>query len=613
MRYISFLVLLALISCQSKPKQEVIKIPNTPPEWAKSVIWYQIFVERFNNGDPTNDPTPKTIYDKSNFIETPSDWSVTPWTTDWFAKEDWAQETNQNFYSNLQLRRYGGDLQGVLNKLDYLQDLGITALYFNPLNDAPSLHKYDARNYHHIDVTFGPDPEGDMAIIASEDPGDPSTWKWTAADKMFLKVVDEAHKRGMRVVLDYSWNHTGVEFWAWKDLLKNQEQSKYKDWYAVESFDDPNTEEDEFSYSGWLGLNSLPELKKVNTHGTHKAGIPFEGDLNPGAKQHVFDVSERWLAPNGDVSKGIDGYRLDVADHVPLGFWRDYRTHVKSINPEAYLVGEIWWKVWPDEFMDPVPYTSGDIFDAVMFYHVYRPARYFFADTDYEIDAANLVDSLNLQWNRLEEPFRYGMMNVNATHDTPRLLSSFNNRDKYKYKANLNDDPNYKAGKPEAETYERVKLYLMHQFTNIGAPQIWNGDEMGMWGADDPDCRKPLWWPEFTFDPENQNNIKEGKPKYTNVGFNAEWHNYYKQLCALRNGNSALIDGDINFIKAEDKLLAYTRSNASQTILTVLNAGTSSEVFQLPKGTYTDALTQEIISASTIELGGLKGRVLILN
>ena len=140
------------------------------------------------------------------------------------------------FYGGLQLRRFGGDLQGVLDKLDYLQELGITAIYFNPINDAPSLHKYDARNYRHVDVNFGPDPKGDNEIIASENPNDPTTWKWTSADKMFLKLVDELHQRNIRVILDYSWNHTGVEFWVWKDIVKNQENSAYKDWYDIKSF-----------------------------------------------------------------------------------------------------------------------------------------------------------------------------------------------------------------------------------------------------------------------------------------------------------------------------------------------------------------------------------------
>jgi glycosidase len=203
--YLSIVFSLLLIACQS-PKESVVADTSKPPSWAKDVVWYQIFVERFSNGDKANDPTPETMYAASNFIETPDDWSVTDWTSDWYQPEEWAKATGQNFYSNLQLRRYGGDLQGVINKLEHIKALGVTALYFNPINDAPSLHKYDARNFHHIDVNFGPDPEGDRALIAQEDPFNPETWHWTAADKLFLQLVDKAHQLGMRVVVDYSWN-----------------------------------------------------------------------------------------------------------------------------------------------------------------------------------------------------------------------------------------------------------------------------------------------------------------------------------------------------------------------------------------------------------------------
>ena len=112
------------------------------------------------------------------------------------------------------------------------------------------------------------------------------------------------------------------------------------------------------------------------------SGHPYEGNMNEGAKKHIFDVTSRWLAPDGDISKGIDGFRLDVADQIPMGFWRDYRTYVKSVNPEAYLVGEIWWEKWPDTFMDPSEYANPEIFDAVMFYQAYRPARGFFAQAE---------------------------------------------------------------------------------------------------------------------------------------------------------------------------------------------------------------------------------------
>ncbi|WP_081785507.1 alpha-amylase family glycosyl hydrolase [Saccharicrinis fermentans] len=431
-----------------------------------------------------------------------------------------------------------------------------------------------------------------MEIIASEDPNDPSTWKWTAADQMFLKIIEACHQRAIRVVLDYSWNHTGVEFWAWRDIVKNQEKSKYKDWYIIQSFDDPNTPENEFEYEGWLNIKSLPAFKKVHTHGEHKAGFPYEGDLHPGVKQHVFDVTKRWLAPNGDVSKGLDGYRLDVADHIPMGFWRDYRKYVKSIKPDAYLVGEIWWQEWPNKLMDPVPYVSGDVFDAVMHYQVYRPARYFFAKSNLQIDAAQLVDSLNYQWGRIADATAKAMMNVSATHDSPRLLTSFANPGMYKYKAKPNDDENYLTGKPNAETYQRVKLYLLHQFTSVGAPQIWNGDEMGMWGADDPDCRKPLWWPEYSFDDENRNSVLNKEPEYDAVGFDEDLYRYYQQMIRLRKENPVLVDGKIAFVKAEGPLLAYTRSLGEERFLVILNAGDEEVDFELsPDKKYIDALT----------------------
>ncbi len=610
MRLIHFFILISLVFASCKNQTTIQNKTTHPPTWAKDVIWYQIFVERFYNGDTLNDPTPETMFAASNFRETPNDWEITPWTSDWYTEDDWAKETGLDFYGNLQMRRYGGDLQGVLNKLNYLQDLGITAIYFNPLNDAPSLHKYDAQNYRHIDVNFGPDPYGDIEVIKNENPVDPSTWKWTSADKLFLKVVEEAHKRNIRVVLDYSWNHTGVEFWAWKDIVKHQEKSKYKDWYIIKSFDDPKTAENEFEYEGWLNISSLPALKKVNAPADHKPGHPYEGNLHPEVKKHVFAVTKRWLAPDGDVSKGIDGYRLDVADHIPMGFWRDYHDFVKSINPEAYLVGEIWWEEWPDKLMNPVPYVNGDVFDAVMHYQVYRPARYFFAKTDFEIDASQFVDSLKYQWSRLSDKTAKAMMNVAATHDSPRLLTSFANSGKYKFRAKPNDDTTYITGKPGKETYQRLKLYLIHQFTSIGAPHIWNGDEMGMWGADDPDCRKPLWWSEYSFEPENKNNIQQQEPVYDSVGFDKELYDFYKKLIKLRNNNSVLVDGEIVFVEAKEKLLVYKRVNDSNGIWVLLNVGDEEADYEFTsKMRFTNLLTDAEFKGGSVTIPPLTGLV----
>ena len=562
------------------------------PEWAKSVIWYQIFVERFNNGDKTNDPKPENTTVTNMNIVPPAGWKITPWTGDWFAKDDWMKGDDKNFGNWLQYRRYGGDLQGILDKLDYLQELGITAVYINPINDAPSLHKYDARNYHHVDVNFGPNPQGDIKLMQTENPADPTTWKWTSADKMFLKLIQELHKRNIRVILDYSWNHTGTLFWAWQDILKNQALSPYKDWYNVTSFDNPATPENEFSYKGWYGNAYMPEFTKTDIQGERVNGRPYEGNMNEGVKQHIFDVSKRWLAPDGVLANGVDGYRLDVADQIGLGFWRDYRTFIRSVKNDAYLIGEIWWEKWPDKLMDPLPYMKGDMFDAVMFYQIYRPARYFFAKTDFPIDAAQLKDSLTYHWNRLDEDKRYAMMNTSATHDTPRMLTDFFNPNKYKTGVSPQDNPAYKTGKPDAETYQRLKLYLVFAFTSVGAPQVWNGDEMGMWGADDPYGRKPLWWKEMKFSPENRNNFQPvKKTEYDKVGFNSGMFEYYKKLIALRKAHPVLSSGKFDFTEAQGNRLVYRRYSSEGDIYVIFNMGQKSEKFTLPQSNYVDLLS----------------------
>ncbi len=584
---------------------------NEPPSWAQSVIWYQVFVERFNSGDKSNDPKPVNMDVPFMKIKTPDGWSVTPWTWDWYKQEEWAVKSGKQFNDAVQSRRYGGDLQGVLDKLDYLHDLGVTALFLNPINDAPSLHKYDARNYHHVDVNFGPDPVGDNRIIASETPDDPATWKWTSADKMFLKLVDEAHKRGMKIIMDYSWNHTGTSFWAFEDILKNQEKSVYKDWYNITSFDNPTTPQNEFVYQGWLGNKYMPEIKKVDITSERKVGYPYEGNINEDAKQHIFAVSKRWLAPDGDTTKGINGFRLDVADHIGLGFWREYRKFVRSIQPEAYLVGEIWFEKYPDQLMNPVPFTSGDVFDAVMFYQVYRPARYFFAKTNYEINAAQLKDSLEYQWNRLLPANRQAMMNTSSTHDTPRLLSDFYNTGKYKYHANPIEDKEYKTGKPDEDTYKRLKLYLVHLFTSIGAPQIWNGEEMGMWGADDPNCRKPLMWKELNFDPEIRRNIQPGSKTYDQVEFNQSQLDLYKKLISIRKSNPVLNTCDLQFLITDGKKLAYKRFDSEDEIVVLFNLEPTTQSFTLPqKSTWIDLLTNKKIKGKSMKLKTLSAAVL---
>ncbi|WP_299548066.1 alpha-amylase family glycosyl hydrolase [Seonamhaeicola sp.] len=604
------LSLLCLSSCKEKENIKASEAKTTtnydlPPKWAQDVIWYEIAVERFYNGDPSNDQTAADIVDTyPGFV--PEGWDTTPWTQDWYEDDayfenlhphkDYYGNTLKDFGSKAQLRRYGGDLQGVLDKMDYIDSLGVTAIYFRPLNDAPSLHKYDARNWRHIDRNFGPDPTKDKATIEAETPDDPSTWQWTEADKLFLKVIYEFHKRDIRVILDYSWNHTGKSFWAWQDVLKNQENSKYKDWFWIDHFDNQATEDNEFKYHGWAGVHELPEIKETQKQDLSKSVQKFEGDIySKAVKQHIFNLTKRWLDPNGDgnPSDGIDGYRLDVAAETPLGFWRDFRKHVRGINPDAYLLGEIWWEEWPDKLLDPEPFLQGDIFDGVMNYRWYRTSRQFLNAAPTEISASNLIDSLHLFRSNIREENNYAMMNLNGGFDTPRVLTSFFNQNQYKYYCKVSEDPNYKIHKPDESTHQRVRLLLAHQYTYIGAPHIWAGDEMGMWGADDPSTRKPLLWPEFTFDDEKVHPLGMEKP-IDKVAFNKDLFAYYQKLIHIRKGNPVLSRGDIEFLNVDsEKVLAYSRYDDEHEIITIINSGDIAVKVNVPtrfSGTYKNLL-----------------------
>ena len=568
-----FVISVGWWACQKSRSGNIVSTTpyNEPPQWAQEAIWYQIFLERFHNGDTLNEPQKATMF-KALDDTLPTNWRLTPWTHDWYQQEDWAKATGLDFYRTIQMRRYGGDLQGVLDKIPHLKDLGITAIYFNPLNDAPSLHKYDARNYHHIDVSFGPDPLGDMALMATEDPADPATWKWTSADKLFLKVVDSLHKVGIRVVLDFSWNHTGRDFWAFRDIQERGFDSPYKDWYegSMRRDDQGNPY---FEYEGWYHIKALPEWRKINTSGK-VPGHPYEGDLHPDVKQHIFEVCKRWMDPegNGSLHKGIDGIRLDVAEHVPMGFWRDFRAFVRSVNPDFYLIGENWWTDWPHQLMDTRPWIKGDVFDAVMHYQWYKIARGYFAQSEDRVYAADFASRMDSVWQDIPNHTKLSMMNLVSSHDSPRVLSSVFNRNLYKYLCKPQENASYRTDRPDATAFERTKLLLLHQFTFIGAPHIWNGDELGMWGADDPDNRKPLWWPEIKFDPETQSNFSSYSYKQE-VGYDADMHQYYKSIIALRKSHPPLTYGEVTYLPPHDQIVAYERKQSgSPTIICYFNA-----------------------------------------
>lgn len=534
-----------------------IQSQNNFPDWAKGIVWYQIFPERFDNGDPNNNPEAEKVFINSR--RKPENWSITPWTSNWFAASEWEKKLGGRLNYHLTSRRYGGDLQGIINRLDYLKELGIKGLYLNPIFEAVSMHKYDGSSFHHIDVNFGPDPEGDRKLIASETPHDPATWKWTSADKLFLKLIEEVHKREMYIIIDGVFNHTGTEFWAFKDIVKNGKESKYSDWFLIKSFDDPSTKEDEFDWKGWWNHKSLPEFNRT------------ENDLHPQVKQYVFNATEKWMNPSkhGMQAQGIDGWRLDVARDVPLGFWKDWSAHVKSINPSAIIIGELW-EISKD-------FISEDgVFDALMNYNFAFAVTEFFINKKKKITSEEFINKLKEIDNSYPERNLHILQNLMSSHDTDRLLSMIINPDR-RYDADAGDgNPNYNPRKPNAEDIEVLKLIAAFQMTYRGAPMLYYGDEIGMWGADDPHDRKPMIWEDYKYDDEvidANSGFKKGFGTYS-VEPNKELYSFYQKLITLRNESDVLKYGDAYFFESTtDDDIILVREYKDEKFMMVFNLG----------------------------------------
>ncbi len=556
------------------------------PEWAKSAVWYQIFPERFSNGDKSNDPTSADM--KGGWpYDIPVGWGISNWTGDWYEMQPWEKADGHDFYWNAGTRRYGGDLQGVINKLDYLQSLGITAIYFNPLFESPSLHKYDASMYRHIDNNFGPNPELDRKIWESETPDDPSTWKFTSADSLFLKLIKLAHARGIKIIIDGVFNHVGSTFWAFQDVVKKQQESKFKDWFIIDGWDNPETPENEFKYSGWYGVKDLPEFRED------------ENGLVKGPAEHIHNIVKRWEYPNGDGNPedGIDGWRLDVADMVNINFWKKFRIWVKSINPEAYITGEIWWKDWSKNIIyNASPWLKGDTFDGVMNYRFARAVKRFVADKKLQINSKGFADSLENQYRDYNRENLLVLFNMLDSHDTERLASLPVNPDHwYDHYANPQQNKDWKVRKPNHEEYLKEKLMIGLQMTLPGAPIIYYGDEAGMWGCDDPDDRKPMVWPEFKYEDETHHPLGFKRPT-DRVAFDSSLFNYYQKLIAIRKGNVVLSEGKIKFTENKNNpfILTFIRSGFGAEIAVIANNNSMKKQYILPKnieGSFSDLLS----------------------
>ena len=422
----------------------------TVPYWVQDAIFYQIFPDRFANGDPANDPV-----------------NVAKWG---------AEPTLHNFM--------GGDLRGIIQKLDYLLDLGVNALYLNPIFLSPSNHRYNTSDYFKIDPKLG-------------------------TRKDFDALVNALHNNGMRLILDGVFNHCSRGFFAFNDLLENNEDSPYKDWFHVNAFPlDAYTQGDAQNYAAWWNFKSLP---KFNTE-------------NPAVRDYLYRVARYWI------EAGADGWRLDVPNEIDSdAFWAGFRQSVRRANPDAYILGEIWE-------VDP-RWVDENHCDGLMHY----PLR------------AALLETLNSQINatqfgeKVESLFDiYPQENLRAmylplgTHDTPRLYRQ------------LGGD------------LAKIKLAFLFQFAYPGAPAIYYGDEIGLDGGKDPDCRRAFPWDKKDW----QGDLRE----------------WVQTLISLRKKIPAMRRGDYIRLLAEETAYAFARKLGKETVIVAMNFSANTEVLRIPVG-----------------------------
>lgn len=420
------------------------------PDWVQDAIFYQIVPDRFYNADPTNDPDSSQPIDFTGRIE------------------------GDGFY--------GGDLQGILKQLDYLRTLGVDTLYLTPVFASVTHHNYDIDDYERVDPELGADE--DLRLLAQT-----------------------LHQHGMRLVLDGVFNHVGIYFFAFQDLLRHQERSPFRDWFIVERF--PVAVEWNPNYWAWWNIPYMPKLNHAN----------------PLVRRYLLSVVERWTR-----TLRLDGWRLDVPNEVPNEFWRAFRPVVRRANPDAVIIGEIW--------DDAGLWLQGDMFDSVMNY-VWRGAVLGFVAhgslTPSQFDQR--MAQLQVMYPRQS---LYAMYNMLSSHDTPR------------FRRECGGD------------LSRVRLGLLLQFTAIGAPAIYYGDEIGMDGGGTPDNRRPM---RFERTPDEQALL-----------------DYVRALIVLRKQSVALRRGEWTTVLVDDArgLYGFVRHTEGDAALVVINRSDQPQRAQLP-------------------------------
>jgi len=503
------------------------------PDWAKGAVMYQIYTDRFCNGDPSNDVLDDEYSYIGNHVRQVRDWNQRPESMD-----------VGNFY--------GGDLEGVRQKLDYLQELGIEAIYFNPLFVSPSNHKYDTQDYDHIDPHFGKLVVDEGELLEEGETDNEKATRYIcrvtrkenleASDELFCTLVKEAHERGIRVILDGVFNHCG-SFNKWLDREKiysaqegyeegayRSASSPYRDYFQ---FDETEEERwpDNASYSGWWGHDTLP---KLNYEGSEKLC------------SYILSVARKWVSP----PYNADGWRLDVAadlGHSPEfnhRFWKAFRHEVKAANPDAVIIAE--------HYGYAADWLGGDQWDTVMNYDAFmEPMTWFFTGMEKHSDDFN-PDLLGDAWR-----FRSSMEHNMCAFMQSSLLCSMNQLSNHDHSRFLTRT-NHTTGRISDFTFDAasedvvpavMREAVIFQMTWPGAPTLYYGDEAGLTGFTDPDSRRPYPW---------------GKEDRRMLHFHQDAIAFHKEYEVLKYGS-------VRFLKGEKDFISYARFSRKEQIVCAFN------------------------------------------
>ena len=503
------------------------------PDWAKGAVMYQIFTDRFYNGDKSNDVETNEYYYIGDYSRRVTNWDKYP--------------------ANMGVREfYGGDLQGVMDKLDYLQELGVEVVYFNPLFVSPSNHKYDIQDYDYIDPHYGKivDDGGEVLPDGVTDNSQATKYKkrttglknLEASNELFIKLVEELHRRGMKVILDGVFNHCG-SFNKWMDRERIYEGEKDYEPGAYISADSPYRSYFRFfkeepenwpyngNYDGWWGHDTLPKLN-------YEDSVKLEN--------YILYIGRKWVSP----PYNVDGWRLDVAADLGRSneynhdFWKKFRTAVKDANPSALILAE--------HYGDPSDWLKGDEWDTVMNYDAFmEPITWFLTGMEKHSDEAreellgnidNFIGSMAHHMSNMLTPSLQVAMNELSNHDHSRFLTR----------------TNHMVGRVEHLGPEAANEYVnkavmreavVMQMTWVGAPTIYYGDEAGVCGFTDPDNRRTYPW---------------GREDHELIAFHKEAIRIHKEHPALRTGSLKILSG-------EENVMSYARFKGNDRIVIVIN------------------------------------------